>query len=360
MASVKFENVRKTYGSAGQQAAVETFDLTLEEGTLVTLLGPSGCGKTTTLRMLAGFERPTSGRILVGGADVTDLPVNRRDVGIVFQNYALFPHMTVRENVQYGLESRGSLTAELKRRIDDILDLMKLTEYADRAPNKLSGGQQQRVAVARAVVTRPRVLLFDEPLSNLDAQLRERVRDDLRAIQQELGLTSLYVTHDQSEALAISDRVVVMDKGRIAQDAPPEDIYARPASEFVARFIGRANIIDAELVSVEGEENGVARVTARAAGLVFSASGPAAAVAGKAPGAPLRCVIRPEKVKVVPGGEGPAFKVERRVFQGMHVEYHLAFGTSGLLALDFAQAARLAPGEATALDLSGVKAWIVA
>ena len=360
MATVTFAGVTKQYGRPPQKAAVAALDLTLAEGTLVTLLGPSGCGKTTTLRMLAGFEQPTGGRILIDGVDVTQMPVNKRDVGIVFQNYALFPHMTVRENVNYGLESRGPLTAELKGRVDDILSLMNLAEFADRAPNQLSGGQQQRVAVARAVVTRPRVLLFDEPLSNLDAQLRERVRDDLRAIQQELGITSLYVTHDQSEALAISDRVVVMNKGRVEQDAEPEAIYARPASDFVARFMGRANIIRARLVALSPHADAeLVRATVAAGGLEFLAEGLRSELAAKTPGDLLSCVIRPESVAIDLGTTGPAFPVMRKVFQGMQMEYHFDFAEAGLLVFDTSKSARLKPGDRVPLDLSRAMAWVV-
>ena len=360
MASVTFAGVSKHYGRPPQKAAVSELDLTLAEGTLVTLLGPSGCGKTTTLRMLAGFERPSSGRILIDGSDVTDKPVRQRDVGIVFQNYALFPHMTVRENVNYGLESRGPLTPELRRRIDDILALMSLGDYADRAPNQLSGGQQQRVAVARAVVTRPRVLLFDEPLSNLDAQLRERVRDDLRAIQQDLGITSLYVTHDQSEALAISDRVVVMNQGRVEQDAEPEMIYARPVSEFVARFMGRANIIRARIAALSPlADPDVLRANVAVNGLEFVADGWRGHLAGKSVGDLVTCVIRPESIVIGRDASGPTFPVVRKVFQGMQTEYHFDFAGDGLLVFDTSKAAPLKPGDRVPLDLSAAKAWIV-
>ena len=215
MSKVIFSNITKRFPGVAGATAVDKLNLTIEEGTLVTLLGPSGCGKTTTLRMLAGFETPSDGTITIGGRDVTNVPVNARNVGMVFQSYALFPHMTVRENVEYGVRLLNLPKAEMKDRVNNILETMALAQYADRSPSRLSGGQQQRVALARAVVTQPKVLLFDEPLSNLDAQLRERMRDELRAIQLRLGITSLYVTHDQSEAMAISDRVVVMRNGVI-------------------------------------------------------------------------------------------------------------------------------------------------
>ena len=219
---------------------------------LVTLLGPSGCGKTTTLRMIAGLEMPTAGRILIGGDDVTRLPATDRDVSMVFQSYALFPHMTVIENVSYGLRFSGFDRRETAARAADGLALVGLTGFETRFPSELSGGQQQRVAVARALVLEPQVLLFDEPLSNLDAKLRRRVRDEIRELQQKLGLTVVYVTHDQEEALAVSDRIIVMDRAVIAQEGTPRELYDAPATAFVADFIGEANVLPCEIVSVDG------------------------------------------------------------------------------------------------------------
>ena len=245
-ASVEFRNVTKIYGKS-KTPAVNDISLFIEAGRLVTLLGPSGCGKTTTLRMIAGLEMATSGQILIGGADVTRLPATDRDVSMVFQSYALFPHMTVRENVEYGLKFSGFAKKEVGDRARAGLELVGLAGFGDRLPSQLSGGQQQRVAVARALVLEPQVLLFDEPLSNLDAKLRRHVREEIREIQQKLGLTVVYVTHDQEEALAVSDRIIVMNNAVIAQDGTPRELYDAPANAFVADFIGEANIFDCEI-----------------------------------------------------------------------------------------------------------------
>lgn len=224
--------------------AVDNVDLHIARGQLVTLLGPSGCGKTTTLRLIAGLEQPTSGQILLDDDDVSRLPAYLRDITMVFQSYALFPHMNVFENVAYGLRVKRTPADEMKQRVQAALDMVGLGELMNRHVTALSGGQQQRVALARALVIQPKVLLFDEPLSNLDAKLRRRVREDIRALQQRLGITSVYVTHDQEEALAISDVIVVMNLGRIEQIGNPHDLYARPQTRFVADFIGSANFLD--------------------------------------------------------------------------------------------------------------------
>ncbi|MHA1524014.1 MAG: ABC transporter ATP-binding protein [Alphaproteobacteria bacterium] len=249
-ASVLFENVTKTYG--GTVTAVDNVSLEVAAGELVTLLGPSGCGKTTILRMIAGLEQVSSGRIFIGGEDVTKLPATDRDVSMVFQSYALFPHMTVGENVAYGLNASGFAKSEVLERANAGLGLVGLDGFRDRLPSELSGGQQQRVAVARALVLEPQVLLFDEPLSNLDARLRRRVRDEIREIQVNLGLTVIYVTHDQEEALAVSDRIIVMNNAVIAQTGTPQDLYQIPNSAFVADFIGEANLLECEITKVSG------------------------------------------------------------------------------------------------------------
>ncbi len=240
-AAVHLSGLVKRFGNGAP--AVDDVNLQIAPGELVTLLGPSGCGKTTTLRMIAGLEDPTEGTITIGADEVTHLPAEKRDVTMVFQSYALFPHMNVRANVGYGLKVARRPRAEVTARVDEALALVGLQPYADRPVDALSGGQQQRVALARALVMKPRVVLFDEPLSNLDAKLRHHVRAEIRALQQRLGLTAVYVTHDQEEALAISDRVVVMNSGRIEQQGSPRDLYARPSSHFVADFIGSANIL---------------------------------------------------------------------------------------------------------------------
>ena len=238
--SVQLEQLVKTFG---EQRAVDGVDLDIAPGSLVTLLGPSGCGKTTILRMIAGLERPSSGRVWIDGEDVTRQPAYLRDVTMMFQSYALFPHMTVFENIAYGLRVQRLPEAEIRSRVHDALALVGLDNLGERASNALSGGQQQRVALARALVIQPKVLLFDEPLSNLDAKLRKRVREDIRHLQQDLNITSIYVTHDQEEALAISDVIVLVNKGRIEQQSTPQELYSRPVSQFAANFVGAANFV---------------------------------------------------------------------------------------------------------------------
>jgi iron(III) transport system ATP-binding protein len=241
MTRVLLESLEKRY--PGAAPSVSDLDLTIQDGEFFTLLGPSGCGKSTTLRMVAGFIAPTRGRILFNDRDVTNTAPNRRDTGMVFQNYALFPHMTVRANVGYGLSVRRTPRAEKNKRVDRALQQVGLEQYADRRIDMLSGGQQQRVALARALVIQPSVLLLDEPLSNLDAKLREETRAEIRGTQQAAGITSIYVTHDQAEAMAMSDRVAILESGRLHQVAPPREVYHRPATSFVARFIGRSNVL---------------------------------------------------------------------------------------------------------------------
>jgi len=241
---VRLEGLSRHYGAV---VALDHLDLILQPGELVALLGPSGCGKTTTLRLLAGLEDTDTGSITVGGRDITRLPANRRDMGMVFQAYSLFPHMTVRQNVAFGLRLRRVSAADRDKRALEMLELVGLSAQADRYPNQLSGGQQQRVALARALAIEPQVLLLDEPLSALDAKVRAQLRDQIRRIQLEVGITTLFVTHDQEEALAIADRVGVMKEGRIEQLAPPTEVYSRPATSFVAEFVGLTNRLDGEV-----------------------------------------------------------------------------------------------------------------
>ena len=238
MAYLTLQNITKSFGPA---RAVERFDLEVQKGEFISLLGGSGCGKTTTLRMIAGFEVPTSGTIHIGGVEIEHLPPRKRNVGFVFQNYALFPNLTVAGNIDFGLQVARQKKAVRTARVAEMLQLIHMTELADRYPHQLSGGQQQRVALARALAPRPQLLLLDEPLSALDAKNRQRLRQEIRDIQQSLGITTIYVTHDQEEALAMSDRVVVMDKGRIEQVGTPQQIYQRPATPFTAGFIGTLN-----------------------------------------------------------------------------------------------------------------------
>ena len=244
---LSLKNVTKVFAGRGGDAevvAVDDASLEIAEGELVTFLGPSGCGKTTTLRMIAGFEFPTDGEIYLDGNNINDLPPHKRDMSMVFQSYAIFPHLNVFENIAYGLKVKRFSRMEIEERVASVLELVALTGLENRAPNQLSGGQQQRVALARALVMEPKVLLMDEPLSNLDAKLREQMRSEIRRIQQVLGITSVYVTHDQVEAMTISDRIVVMNEGRIDQVGTPSDTYRHPRSRFVADFIGRANFIE--------------------------------------------------------------------------------------------------------------------
>lgn len=244
MSGVLLEGVSKRFGDT---VAVDNVTLVVRQGSFTTLLGPSGCGKTTTLRLIAGFETPDSGDISLDGESLTKTPPWERDIGFVFQNYALFPHMTVSSNISFGLETRGVGKNEIQARVQEVLDLVSLLGLGQRYPAQLSGGQQQRVALARAIVTQPRVLLLDEPLSNLDAKLREETRVELRRIQQETGITALYVTHDQEEALALSDKVVVMNQGHVEQVGMPEDVWGNPRNLFTAEFLGVDNLLRCQI-----------------------------------------------------------------------------------------------------------------
>src|SRR5690606_22820453 len=268
MVQVRLDAVRKVFPRSGGEPAVDDVDLTIGDGEFFTLLGPSGCGKTTTLRMVAGFYFPSAGRIYFGDDDVTRQAPNKRDTGMVFQNYALFPHMTVAQNVGYGLRIRKVRGAEASKRIEEALEQVHLGGFGSRRIDQLSGGQQQRVALARALVIRPRTLLLDEPLSNLDAKLREETRLEIRRIQREASTTSIYVTHDQAEAMAMSDRVAVMHNGTVQQVGTPEEIYRRPDNRFVATFIGRSNVMSMPVTGAGRdyvEVRGPAGATLRAA-----------------------------------------------------------------------------------------------
>ena len=305
---------RFTHRVKGEVWAARDVRFTAEPGAFVTLLGPSGCGKTTTLRMIAGFEQPDEGRIRFGDDDVTRLPVNQRNIGFVFQNYALFPHLSVFENVAYGLQVRGQQATGVTAGVGEVLALVGLAGYEQQFPAQLSGGEQQRVALARAIVIKPRVLLFDEPLSNLDAKLRVQMRGDIRDLQRRLAITTIYVTHDQEEAMAVSDRIVVMNRGSIVQEGTAEDLYHRPASEFVATFVGRVNLLRGSVVACS---DGVASVAAL--GGLFKARVGAAALAV---GARTRLVLRPEAI-VIDQTDGLAARVTTRTFLGEKVEYGL-------------------------------------
>jgi putative spermidine/putrescine transport system ATP-binding protein len=303
MSFLRLRHVSKHYGDV---RAVQDFNLDVAQGEFVSLLGPSGCGKTTTLQMIAGFAEVTEGTIELEGRDITRTPPNARGLGIVFQTYALFPHMTVRENVAFGLEMRKCPAAERQERVQQALELVHLAPQAARYPRELSGGQRQRVALARALVIRPPVLLLDEPLSNLDAQLREEMQFELREIQRKVGTTTLMVTHDQAEALSISDRVVVMEAGRITQVDTPHGVYERPRSAFISTFVGKANLLHAAAVpAADGE--------------VVAAFGPVRLPlpSGTAPGAAVVLALRPEKlVCTAPGSGRCEGRVTERFFLG--------------------------------------------
>jgi putative spermidine/putrescine transport system ATP-binding protein len=245
MAFLELAHIRKSFNTT---VAVQDFSLQVERGEFISFLGPSGCGKTTVLRMIAGFERPTSGRIVLNGKDITDINANRRNIGMVFQQYALFPNMSVADNIRFGMKVAGADKTTMKQRADEMLDLIRMSEFGERYPSQLSGGQQQRVALARALAIQPQVLLLDEPLSALDAKIRVSLRQEIRSIQRRLGITTIFVTHDQEEALSISDRIVVMNHGVIEQIGTPLDIYNRPQTQFVASFIGTLNVFQAEVV----------------------------------------------------------------------------------------------------------------
>ena len=321
-ATVGFVNVTKAFGSV---VAVKEVSFSVAPGHLVTLLGPSGCGKTTTLRMIAGLDLPTAGRVRIGERDVTNLPATDRDVAMVFQSYALFPHMTVLENVGYGLAVSGRPKKEVRERAETTLELVGLEGFGARLPSELSGGQQQRVAVARAVVLEPEVLLFDEPLSNLDAKLRRRVREEIRELQQRLGLTAVYVTHDQEEALAISDRIIVMKNAAIAQEGVPRDLYEAPADRFVADFIGDANVVPVTIGAIEGD---LAEVNIGDARRLLPHR-------GLAPG-PAHLAIRPEGIVLTadPALNVMAGRVRRASYLGSHVEYDIETPLGELFVTD--------------------------
>ncbi len=339
-ASVAFQGVTKAYGDV---VAVDNVDFVVEPGQLVTLLGPSGCGKTTTLRLIAGLEMATSGRIRIGDADVSGLPATQRDVSMVFQSYALFPHMTVRENVAYGLVVSGQKKAQAYEGAEAGLAQVGLAGYGDRLPSELSGGQQQRVAVARALVLEPQVLLFDEPLSNLDAKLRRRVREEIRELQQSLGLTTIYVTHDQAEALAVSDRIIVMRNARIAQEGTPRDLYDFPADRFVADFIGDANLVKAEITATEGSL-AVIRVADSELKLAHR---------GLKPG-PVELAIRPEAVQLSPGKADDTIDgtITKATYLGNHIEYLVSCPLGELFVVDSRVDRPIAPKSAVSITLA--------
>ncbi|MCL2317329.1 MAG: ABC transporter ATP-binding protein [Actinomycetia bacterium] len=344
----------------GTFRALDGVSLDIAPGEFVTLLGPSGCGKTTTLRIIAGFETATEGEVRVDGVSMGNVTPDKRPMAMVFQSYALFPHMNVYENVAYGLKLRRTPAAQLKQEVGEALEAMGLTQMADRSPSKMSGGQQQRVALARAMVMRPKVLLFDEPLSNLDAKLRVAMRTEIRSIQQSLGITGVYVTHDQDEAMSMSDRIVVMNAGRIEQADRPQAIYRRPASEFVADFIGRANFLDVQSAAPAAQD-GFADVVALGEHFLAGAS------AGALEATDQVLLVRPESVRLSPADGGPKEVAGRRaevtsaVFYGDMIEYVVRSvqGRITVVVSDPDVSTIFAVGDFVDLDFEQQRSWLL-
>jgi iron(III) transport system ATP-binding protein len=350
---IRVEGLRKNFGKASNAVgAVSGVSFEVPAGSLVSLLGPSGCGKTTTLRMIAGLERPTAGRLVIDGelafgdAENVFVPVNRRAIGMVFQSYAIWPHMTVEQNVGYPLRVvRPRLPkSEQKERVAEALDLVGLGAYAARSATALSGGQQQRVALARALVRRPKILLLDEPLSNLDAELRDRMRDEIRQLQQQLGITTVFVTHDQAEALAISDQVIVMDQGRLVESGTPEEVYRRPTSHVTARFLGLSNRLRGEVVAV-----GEGTVRVRLGDSTLEVATPVAVPTGS----PTVVAIRPSGLRIdrrrISADSWPG-TVERGIFRGDAWDYAVKLGAATVFVRSYDLDARLQPGEAVFVE----------
>ena len=340
MTIVALRNLGKQFGAF---RAVNDISLQIPHGAFVSLLGPSGCGKTTTLKLIAGFEAADQGAILFDGVDVAGMPAERRDIGMVFQNYALFPHLTVAGNLAFGLEMRKRPRAEITRRVAAVLDMVQLQGLGARYPRELSGGQQQRVALARALVIEPRILLLDEPLANLDARLRDEMRGFIRDLQRRVGITTIYVTHDQSEALTMSDIVVVMFGGSIAQVGTPEDIYDRPNTRAVAEFVGRVNIIAAEVIAEHATSCRIA-----------TGLGEFELTQTHRIGTTLDLVLRPESVTLIAGGNATVSSV---AYSGGLVEYRVR--ATGGLELDVQTLAskRFAVGDAVAISVDAARLW---
>jgi len=339
MTTLDFVSVRKTFGPT---VALESLDLSVKEGELISLLGPSGCGKTTALRIAAGFEFADSGAVLVSNADITRTPAHKRNMGMVFQSYSLFPNLTVANNVDFGLRTRKMNATDRHRRVAEILDLVQLIHLADRYPHQISGGQAQRVALARALAVQPEVLLLDEPLSALDAKVRTTLRDEIRRIQTELGITTLFVTHDQEEALAISDRIGVMSNGRLEQLDTPREVYRNPSSAFVARFVGSMNELPATVAG-----NHAVRVGEHAV-MVSQTT--------QADGSPIRLLVRPEDLRLVDDGGLPG-TVTTCTFQGSATVLGVRLDVLDVVvAVYVAGIADLAPGERVEVAIDGQRA----
>src|SRR5436305_889777 len=314
-AFVRIDGVSKHFGDV---AALQDASLAIRRGEILTLLGPSGGGKTTLLNLVAGFLAPDSGSIHIDGRPVTDVPPYQREIGVLFQNYALFPHMNVASNVAYGLKMRRAPKAEIQRRLAELLALVRLTGYEDRKPRQLSGGQQQRVALARALAISPKVLLLDEPFSALDKGLRASMQTELKDIQRSLGVTTIFVTHDQSEALSLSDRIAVLSEGRIRQIGTPAEIYVHPADRFVAGFVGNVNVLRGRLERLDGQN---ARVSLGATTLTVSAM----RLGALAPGATVELFVRPEQLRLAEAIESTMCQgvVAAQAYQGTHIDFHV-------------------------------------
>jgi spermidine/putrescine ABC transporter ATP-binding subunit len=346
MSRVEVVGAEKRYGAV---AALDSVSLAFEDGEFFGLLGPSGSGKTTLLRAIAGFIELDAGQVLVDGDDIARVPVHKRDIGMVFQNYALFPHMTVFDNVAFGLSVRKLPAAEIKQRVEAILDLVRLSGMGERKPKQLSGGQQQRVALARALVTRPKVLLLDEPLGALDKHLREEMQVELRRIQREVGITTIFVTHDQEEAMTLSDRIAILNQGRIVQVGAPLEVYERPLNRFAAGFLGVANFLEGRVASVSGGE---ARIDLALGGQALAAAGTLRA------NDPALIAVRPEKIGVSAGdGEtGPNRlngTITAAVFSGSSTTYRVAVGQQSVAVFQQNSAARrFEPGDRVTLHWS--------
>ena len=351
MAFVELKNITAGYDPG--KPVLENFDLSVERGELLSLLGPSGCGKTTTLRTIAGFILAQQGQVVVNGVDYTRLPPNKRNIGLVFQNYALFPHLSVFENVAYGLKRRHVARTDIGRRVSEALAMVSLTGYEDRLPAQLSGGQRQRVALARAVVIEPELLLLDEPLSNLDAKLRDEMRAELGRLQKRLGITMIYVTHDQVEALSLSSRIVIMNQGVIEQSDPPDVVYEQPATAFVARFMGYDNALDGVVSAVD---DGLAAVAVGAhtfhCSLSASSGGSPRSHRSVRPGDAVRLMFRPDDVRLVDAAAGEGDTLNTIPVQSDFCNYQ---GNSTLCAMTFGETRLqvLLPGKTGASALPG-------
>jgi iron(III) transport system ATP-binding protein len=350
------EHITKKFPGRGQEgivSAVDDLSLEINKGEFFTFLGPSGCGKTTTLRLIAGFEFPTAGHITLDGRRLEDVPPNKRDMAMVFQSYAIFPHLSVFDNIAYGLRIKKQSQDEIRRRVAQIMTLTKLTGLENRMPNQMSGGQQQRVSLARSLVVEPKVLLFDEPLSNLDAKLREEMRFEIRDLQRRLNITSIYVTHDQEEALALSDRVAIMNRGKLAQLGTPEEIYERPHSKFVADFVGLANFLPARVRAVTDNR---AQVTL--GDNVLTVHSLPATVAGQA----ALIFIRPGDVRIVNGDEQEnvlAGRVVKVTYLGEKVDYRVNVGENHELRVQTSETRRYDVGQPIRLQLPAEHARLI-